>query len=75
MRLIGSKEDEILTFFPDMVSIGNPQKTCPKRSILAPIKKPKLFSENHLKMEQSKLLIIPESQSKRFWNHLARTTS
>jgi len=38
VRLIGSEEDKILTFFSDMVSIDYPQKTCPKRSILARFK-------------------------------------
>jgi hypothetical protein len=50
----------MLTFFPDMVSIGHFQKTFPKRSILAPIKKPKLFPENQPQMQHSRLLIIPD---------------
>jgi len=50
-RLIGSKEDVILTFSPEIGSIGA-QKSCPKRSILGLLK-----NQNYFQKPDSKLSI------------------
>ncbi len=53
----------ILQFYtiPVKFQFDYAQKTCLKRSILAPIKEPKIFPENRLQMQHSELLILTEN--------------
>jgi hypothetical protein len=61
VRIIGSKKDEILTFFPDLVSIDRRQKKLVRKDHPDTLKNPGSSPKIRQQMEHLKLLMVPDN--------------